>query len=35
MNALENVTVGMAAETTVTATEDMTVGHFVANMPQV
>jgi fluoroacetyl-CoA thioesterase len=35
MNVLENVTIGMAAENSVTVTADMTVGHFVANMPQV
>src|SRR6267154_3597284 len=35
MDALANVTIGMTAEKTVTVTIDMTVGHFVANMPQV
>jgi len=35
MNALEHVTIGMTAEKTVTVTSDMTVSHFVANMPQV
>src|SRR5438132_11545553 len=35
MDALENVRVGMTAEKTVTVTSEMTVGHFVANMPQV
>jgi fluoroacetyl-CoA thioesterase len=35
MNALANVTIGMTAEKTVTVTAEMTVGHFVAGMPQV
>jgi fluoroacetyl-CoA thioesterase len=35
MNALENVRIGMAAEQIVTVTSEMTVGHFVAHMPQV
>ena len=35
MNALAKVTIGMTAEKTVTVTSKMTVGHFVANMPQV
>jgi fluoroacetyl-CoA thioesterase len=35
MNALDNVTIGMTAEKTVTVTAEMTVGHFVAGMPQV
>jgi fluoroacetyl-CoA thioesterase len=35
MNLLQNVTIGMMAEKTVTVTSEMTVGHFVANMPQV
>src|SRR5207237_7714738 len=35
MNGLDNVRVGMTAEKTVTVTSEMTVGHFVANMPQV
>jgi fluoroacetyl-CoA thioesterase len=35
MEALENVRIGMTAEKTVTVTPEMTVGHFVANMPQV
>jgi fluoroacetyl-CoA thioesterase len=35
MNALDNVAIGMTAEKTVTVTSEMTVGHFVANMPQV
>ena len=35
MLALDNVRIGMAAEMTVTVTPEMTVGHFVANMPQV
>ncbi len=35
MNALENVTIGMNAEKIVTVTSEMTVGHFVADMPRV
>jgi fluoroacetyl-CoA thioesterase len=35
MGVLENVTVGMTAEKIVTVTSEMTVGHFVAKMPQV
>jgi fluoroacetyl-CoA thioesterase len=35
MDALENVRLGMSAEKTVTVTSEMTVGHFVADMPQV
>lgn len=35
MDALEKVRIGMTAETAVTVTSDMTVGHFVAHMPQV
>lgn len=35
MNGLKSVTIGMTAETTVTVTSEMTIGHFVANMPQV
>jgi len=35
MNALENVTIGMNAEKIVTVTAEMTVGHFVADMPHV
>jgi len=35
MDALDNVMIGMTAEKTVTVTSEMTVGHFVANMPQV
>src|SRR5882762_8279926 len=35
MDALNNVTIGMTAEKIVTVTPEMTVGHFVANMPQV
>jgi fluoroacetyl-CoA thioesterase len=35
MNALDNVRIGMTAEKTVTVTSEMTVGHFIANMPQV
>jgi len=35
MDALNDVRIGMTAEHTVTVTLEMTVGHFVANMPQV
>jgi len=35
MDALENVRIGMTAEQTITVTPQMTVGHFVARMPQV
>ena len=35
MDALDNIRIGMTAEQTVTVTSEMTVGHFVANMPQV
>jgi fluoroacetyl-CoA thioesterase len=35
MNPISKITLGMTAETTVTVTSEMTVGHFVANMPQV
>jgi fluoroacetyl-CoA thioesterase len=35
MDVLDNVTIGMTAEKTVTVTSEMTVNHFVANMPQV
>jgi fluoroacetyl-CoA thioesterase len=35
MGVLENVTIGMTAEKIVTVTPEMTVGHFVAHMPQV
>jgi fluoroacetyl-CoA thioesterase len=35
MNLLSKVTLGMTAEKAVTVTSEMTVGHFVANMPQV
>jgi fluoroacetyl-CoA thioesterase len=35
MDALENVRIGITAEKTVTVTSEMTVGHFVAKMPQV
>jgi predicted thioesterase len=35
MNALAKVTIGMTAKKTVTVTSEMTVGHFVADMPQV
>jgi len=35
MGVLENVTIGMTAEKIVRVTSEMTVGHFVAQMPQV
>src|ERR1700735_3745908 len=35
MNLLSKVTFGMTAETAVTVTSEITVGHFVANMPPV
>jgi fluoroacetyl-CoA thioesterase len=35
MGALDKITIGRTAETTVTVSSAMTVGHFVANMPQV
>ena len=35
MDALDNARIGMTAEQTVTVTPQMTVGHFVASMPQV
>jgi predicted thioesterase len=35
MDALDNVRIGMTAEKIVTVTSEMTVGHFVADMPQV
>src|ERR1700704_4729047 len=35
MGALDNVRIGMTAEKIVTVTSEMTVGHFVAEMPQV
>jgi len=35
MDALDNVRIGMTAEKTVVVASEMTVGHFVANMPQV
>ena len=35
MDALDSVMIGMTADKTVTVTSDMTVGHFVAQMPQV
>jgi fluoroacetyl-CoA thioesterase len=35
MDALDNITIGMTAEKTVTVTSEMTVGHFVAHMPPV
>jgi len=35
MGALDNVTIGMTAEKTVTVSSSTTVGHFVAGMPEV
>ena len=35
MDPLDNIRLGMTAEQTVTVTSEMTVGHFVANMPRV
>ena len=35
MDTLANITIGMIAEKTVTVTPEMTVSHFVADMPQV
>lgn len=35
MGAFEEVAVGMSAEKSVVITRDMTIGHFVANMPYV
>jgi fluoroacetyl-CoA thioesterase len=35
MDALDDVRIGMTAEKTVVVTSEMTVGHFVADMPQV
>src|SRR5258705_13289896 len=35
MSPLDNVRIGMMAEKAVTVTSEMTVGHFVAHMPQV
>ena len=35
MDALDKVAIGMTAEKTATVTSEMTVGHFVPNMPQV
>jgi fluoroacetyl-CoA thioesterase len=35
MNGFKSVAIGLTAETIVTVTSKMTVGHFVANMPQV
>ena len=35
MNPISRIRLGMTAEKTVTVTPEMTVGHFVANMPQV
>jgi predicted thioesterase len=35
MALLDKLAIGMTAEMTITVTQDMTVGHFVAGMPQV
>jgi fluoroacetyl-CoA thioesterase len=35
MDVLDNVTIGITAERTAIVTSEMTVGHFVADMPQV
>jgi fluoroacetyl-CoA thioesterase len=35
MNALDYIAIGMTAEKTATVTSEMTVGHFVPDMPQV
>jgi fluoroacetyl-CoA thioesterase len=35
MNPISRIRLGITAEKTVTVTPEMTVGHFVANMPQV
>ena len=35
MDALDNITIGMTAEKTVNVTSEMTVDHFVADIPQV
>jgi fluoroacetyl-CoA thioesterase len=35
MNPISRIRLGMTAEKTVTVSPEMTVGHFVANMPQV
>lgn len=35
MNARANVRIGLAAQEIVVATSEMTIGHFVAHMPQV
>jgi predicted thioesterase len=35
LNMLDEVAIGMTAETSITVTPEMTVGHFVAGMPQV
>jgi fluoroacetyl-CoA thioesterase len=35
MNPISKITLGMAAEKTVTVTPEMTIGHFVAHMPLV
>jgi fluoroacetyl-CoA thioesterase len=34
MDALENIAIGMTAEKTATVTSEMTVGHFVPDMPR-
>ena len=35
MNLISKIALGMTAEKTVTVTPEMTIGHFVANMPRV
>jgi fluoroacetyl-CoA thioesterase len=35
MNPISKIMLGMTAEKTVTVTPEMTIGHFVANMPRV
>ena len=35
MSGFKSLTIGLTAETAVTVTSEMTIGHFVANMPQV
>jgi fluoroacetyl-CoA thioesterase len=35
MNPISKIMLGMTAEKTVTVTHEMTIGHFVANMPRV
>jgi fluoroacetyl-CoA thioesterase len=35
MNTLDNIAIGMTAEKIATVTSEMTVGHFVPDMPQV